>query len=210
MGKSDRKFSQDDDNDISDSDGGNDSDFSPKIKETEKDKSKKYINHDVFRGKAESVKKNCNQLKVKIKNRNKKTIGNNIKSRTPPQTTAPRRKTQNNLILTGKTSNFNKHLKAQYFHHSQSNVIPIHNQNEPNPRIISLQKKVNEMLKVHSKPLPDNFRRIGSTFVIDRSYQPPIGVLLTMLMKAAIYEIPTRTTSVSILMGIEIFWVLPD
>ena len=202
MGKSDRKYSQDDDNDITDSDGGNDSDFSPKIKETRQENSKeKRHNHNVPRRKSEGVKKD-GKLKVKIKNRNRKTTRSRSISRTPPQTTAPRRKTANDSLQTVKTSTIVKHTRPQFINNRESNLIPFHNQSEPNQKIISLQKKVNEILKVHSEPLPDIFRRIGSTFVVEHSYQPPVGVLLTMLMKAAIDEIPTRTTSVSIILMI--------
>ena len=200
MGKSDRKYSQNDDNDITDSDGGNDSDFSPKIKETRQENSKeKRHNHNVPRRKSEGVKKD-GKLKVKIKNRNRKTTRSRSISRTPPQTTAPRRKTPNDSLPTTKTSTIVKHTRPPFINNRESNLIPFHNQNEPNQKIISLQKKVNEILKVHSKPLPGNFRRIGSTFVVEHSYQPPVGVLLTMLMQAAIDEIPTRSTSVSILL----------
>ena len=202
MGKSDRKYSQDDDNDITDSDGGNDSDFSPKIKETRQENSKeKRHNYNVPRRKSEGVKKD-GKLKIKIKNRNRKTTRSRSISRTPPQTTAPRRKTPNDSLPTVKTSTIVKHTRPQFINNRESNLIPFHNQNEPNQKIISLQKKVNEILKVHSEPLPDSFRRIGSTFVVEYSYQPPVGVLLTMLMKAAIDEIPTRNTSVSIILMI--------
>ena len=202
MGKSDRKYSQDDDNDITDSDGGNDSDFSPKIKETRQENSKeKRHNYNVPRRKCEGVKKD-GKLKIKIKNRNRKTTRSRSISRTPPQTTAPRRKTPNDSLPTVKTSTIVKHTRPQFINNRESNLIPFHNQNEPNQKIISLQKKVNEILKVLSKPLPDSFRRIGSTFVVENSYQPPVGVLLTMLMKAAIDEIPTRNTSVSIILMI--------
>jgi len=199
LSSSDRKYSNVNDNDITDSDGGNDSDFAPKIKKTQQRKiNEKNDKHYIPRRKTDGAN-NDNRIKVKIKNKNKNITNNRSKSSTPPQTTAPRLKKQFISSRNKKKFNSANHVGKKNFHQHQSNseTLSIYpSQIIPNPKIIQLQKKVNEILKDHSKPIPSFLRKIGSTFVSERSYQPPVGVLLTMLMKAAIYEIPSRTTSV--------------
>ena len=198
MNSSDLKYSNVNDNDITDSDGGNDSDFAPKIKKTQQGKiNEKNDKHYIPRKKTDGAN-NDTRIKVKIKNKNKNITNNRSKSSTPPQTTAPRLKKQFISSRNKKKINSANHVGKKNFHQHQSSSETLCSQIIPNPKIIHLQKKVNEILKDHSKPIPSFLRKIGSTFVSERSYQPPVGVLLTMLMQAAIYEIPSRTTSVSI------------
>ena len=203
MGKSDRKFSQIDDNDLTDSDGGNDSDFAPKVIQTQKRKPiEKYARNNIRKKTIQGVGKD-GKIKVKIKNRNRKRVSDRSKSRTPPQTTAPRRKTQfpfhnnkqSSKNITPKDVN---NVATQNLLNYKSNLLPSRcNQSAPTSKIIHLQRKVNEMLEIHSQPIPDCIRRIETTFVCEPSYQPPVGVLLRMLMLSAVNEIPWRTTSVS-------------
>ena len=113
MGKSDRKFSQIDDNDITDSDGGNDSDFAPKVKQSQKRKpSEMGTQNSTRRIPVGGVNKD-GKIKVKIKNKNRQRMRDRRKSSTPPKTTAPRRKTQFAYHQNSRRPLLRKHMMSQ-------------------------------------------------------------------------------------------------
>ena len=194
LGSSDRKFSQMDDRDISDSEGGNDSDFKPKV--TESKKKKKIKSHLKTSAEFNRMKGNAGEenVRIKITNRNKMANSTNSRqSRSPPVCTAPKRKAHTVGPNTAKRRNLL--TKGAPTTH----MTTIRSEN----KLLLLQQELNKMLEGLSEPIPDSFMRIGTTFTTtDRSYQAPVGVFLNFLLQAAVYEIPTRRTPVRFVINI--------
>ena len=190
LGSSDRKFAQMDDEDISDSEGGNDSDFKPKV--TEPRKRKKFKSHHKTSAEFDRMKVASEEGKVRIKitNRNRRASGSNSRqSRSPPVCTAPKRKTHTVGPVLPKGGNVSARRTI-----ATSNMTSTQSVN----KLLLLQKELNKMLQGLSEPIPGSFMRIGTTFLTsEKSYQAPIGVFLNFLLQAAVYEIPTRTSPVS-------------
>ena len=184
LGSSDKKFSQVDDRDLTDSEGGNDSDFEPKVTES-KNKTKPDAPPKVF---LESNKDNefvrDDKFKANSANRIRRDSNvNRSQSRSPPICTAPKRKAQRGGY------NYSKSTGSV---NSKVNMI------QSTSRLLFLQQELNKMLQEFTEPIPTSLRRIGTTFISnDKTYQAPVGVLLNFLMRAATLEIPARTKPVS-------------
>ena len=189
LGRSDKKFAQVNDGDITDSEGGVDSDFEPKVTET-KDKKKLYNKPKTSIG-LSNIKPNVvsSKEKIKIKNRNRRTSSVRSQSRTPPSMRTPKRKATS---LVRVSENQDKtYSKGNVSNQNSGNGVFVNN------NLLSLQQNLNKMLTKFTAPIPTILRRVCTTYITsDRRYQAPTEVLLKFLLDAAIYEIPTRTTPV--------------
>ena len=197
MGSSDRKFCQTNDDDITDSEGGNDSDFEPKVKETKKRKSTDGSAKSIHELNKRSRSTTAGGIKVKIRNRDRKASTN--RSQSPPQSTAPKRKPHATVYGSANCKKINQKLSL-YGENDSALMTPSTKGTEnleQSRKLVELQRTMNKMLEHLAEPIPNILRRVGTTFITsDRTYHAPVGVLLKFLMQAAIYEIPARTTPV--------------
>ena len=198
LGSSDKKFSEieDPDRDITDSDGGNDSDFQPKVTETKRKKSN--ISSKICRSETEKRKrtKPCDALdKINITNKYIQRAYNHSQNKCPSPT-APKRKSQKIGVGLLEGGNISCQGKSVITNSSISRFQrALHEKN----KLLELQLQLNKMLEGLCETIPNSLQRIGTTFVTnDKSYAAPTGVLLKFLLDAAIFDKPTRDKPVSL------------
>ena len=216
LGRSDKKFASVNDDDITDSEGGNDSDFKPNpnsdndddITDSEggNDSDLEGGNDSDLDGGNDSdlepkVKESKKRAKIDIVpkgnqagSKNKKLYGNRgPKIKIKNIYKQPARKERTPLISTApkrrpETGNtFSKNAS------NSSNSSYYY----PTPdRLLLLQNTLNRFLGPLTEPIPKHLRRIESMYVAnDSSYEASNGVLLNFLLKATVNEIPSRTSS---------------
>ena len=216
LGRSDKKFASVNDDDITDSEGGNDSDFKPNpnsdndddITDSEggNDSDLEGCNDSDLDGGNDSdlepkVKESKKRAKIDIVpkgnqagSKNKKLYGNRgPKIKIKNIYKQPARKERTPLISTApkrRPETGNTFSKNASNSRNSSCYYPTPD------RLLLLQNTLNRFLGPLTEPIPKHLRRIESMYVAnDSSYEASNGVLLNFLLKATVNEIPSRTSS---------------